>query len=186
MSIDAEKLQKFQRLVFLKTAFGIPGPIVKTALYAPIPVTPAMGGGTREMLHKALMGAAMMGAVGMGLDALPGVASNPIGTVQNTMAKGPAFQGMLDASPNLRMQDPQKVKSMFNVLYQYFPAGAAEPYTASGIVESLMQYDRVDHKTVQDLLKMQKDYVETHVGKPASQSSLKDQIMGALPGLIFG
>jgi hypothetical protein len=121
----------------------------------------------------------------MGLEALSEAASHPVGSVKNTMAKGPAFQSMLDTSPNLRMQDPQKVKQMFNVLYKYFPAGAAEPMTASGIMEGLMQYDRVDHKTVQDLIKMQKDYVETHVGKPSTKSSLSEQIMGALPGLLF-
>ena len=170
-SKDAYK--KLERLIFLKCA-----------LYAPIPVRAMSGKGMQDALSKGLGMGVAMGAVGLGAEFLSQMASSPIGTIPNTLAKGQAFQGMLAASSELRTADPHKVKTMFDVLYQFFPAGAAQPMTAVGIVESLIQYDRVDHKTIQDLVKMQKDYSDTHQLQKKAPSGLSHYLLSAIPGLF--
>lgn len=172
---SAEDYRKLAKLMF-----------IKTALYAPIPVTAAQSGFSgKDMLSKLLgMGAIMTGV--MGVDAmLSAAASSPVGEVPNTLAKGQAFQRMLETDPSLQRLEPQRVKSMFNVVYQYFPAGAAEPMTAAGLVGNLAQYDRVDHKTVQDLIKMQKDYSDMHMGSKKAPRGISDRVLDAVPALFM-
>lgn len=154
----------------------------KKALYAPVPVK-----ATRGALSQVFGRAAMMGALGLGAGALAEMASSPIGTVPNTIAKGRAFQQMLDSSPRvqaLHAADPTRVKGMFDVLYQYFPAGASQVQTASSLVENLSQYDTVDHKTIQDLIKMQKDYAATHVGSKSQGPSIPTRMMNMLENIF--
>ena len=173
--MDEASKKKLERLVFLKLA-----------LYAPIPVTPNFGttGTLKDVLSKALAMAGVMGALHVGSNVLSTMAASPIGSVPNAMAQGRAFQGMLEASPSLRQADPVKVKSMFDVLYQFFPSGAAQPYTAAGIVESLVQYDRVDHKTIQDLISMQKDFSATTEGARKAPTSITQELIHAVPSLF--
>ena len=150
----------------------------KQALYGRIPVQ-----STQTALSQAFGRAAMMGALGFGAGALAELASAPIGTIPNTIAKGRSFQQMLDGSERVRglhAADPDRVKGMFDVVYQYFPAGAAQLQTVSGLVESLAQYDTVDHKTIQDLIKMQKEYSETHVGQKRQGPSIPVRMMNML------
>ena len=150
----------------------------KKALYGAIPVRATQG-----VLNQALSRAAMMGAIGLGAGALAEMASSPIGTVPNTLAKGRAFQQMMDTSPRvqaLHAADPDRVKGMFDVVYQYFPAGASQVQTASSLVENLSQYDTVDHKTIQDLIKMQKEYAETHSGRKSQGPSIPTRMMNMM------
>ena len=173
---DKEKYKKLERLAFLKMA-----------LYPPVPVRAmgmTTGGAMRDVLSKALAMVTIMGGIGLGTEALSRAASSPIGSIPNSLAKGQAFQGMLEVAPDLRQEDPHKVKSMFDVLYQFFPAGAAQPMTAAGIVGSLTQYDRVDHKTIQDFVKMQKDYSDTHAGARRAPSGISESIISAIPSLF--
>ena len=154
----------------------------KKALYGAIPVR-----ASQSALSQAFSRAAMMGAIGLGAGALAELASSPIGTVPNTLAKGRAFQQMLTSSPRvqaLHAADPSRVKGMFDVLYQYFPAGAAQVQTASSLVENLSQYDTVDHKTIQDLIKMQKDYASTHVGSKSQGPSIPTRMMNMLEKIV--
>jgi len=150
----------------------------KKALYGPIPVK-AM----QSALHQAFGRAALMGAIGLGAGALAEMASSPIGTVPNTLAKGRAFQQLMEGAPRiqaLHAADPSRVKGMFDVVYQYFPAGAAQLQTAASLVENLSQYDTVDHKTIQDLIKMQKEYAETHVGQRKQGPTIPTRMMNML------
>jgi hypothetical protein len=155
----------------------------KKALYGAVPVK-----ATQTALSQAMGRAAMMGAVGLGAAGLAELASSPIGTVPNTLAKGRAFQQMLDGSQRVQMlhaADPHRVKGMFDVVYQYFPAGAAQTHTAAGLVENLSQYDSVDHKTIQDLIKMQKDYAETHRGQRRDDPGFMTRSLNVLERALF-
>ena len=155
----------------------------KKALYGPIPVQ-----ATQSALSQALGRAALMGAVGLGAAGLAEMASAPIGTVPNTLAKGRAFQQMLDNSPRvqqLHAAEPKRVKSMFDVVYQYFPAGAAQAQAAAGLVENMSQYETVDHKTIQDLIKMQKDYTETHRGQRKDDPGFLTRSLNVLERALF-
>ena len=83
----------------------------KKALYGSIPVQASRGA-----LSQAFGRAAMMGAIGLGAGALAEMASSPIGTVPNTIAKGRSFQQMLDGSERVRALhavDPSRVTGMF-------------------------------------------------------------------------
>lgn len=148
---------------------------IKKALYSPIPVVAS----NRSALSSALMNAALVGGIGLAFKGLSDMASAGAGTVENTLAKGVAFQNMLEASGDLQAQDPRKVKAMFDVVYQFFPSGAAQPVTAAGIVSNLSQYDTVDHKTVSDLISMQKSYAETTRGLPDRGEGLGDMMASA-------
>ena len=147
---------------------------VKKALYAPIPVVP---GGSQNRLGNALAAAALAGVFGYGMHNLSRAVSGAPGSEANTLGKGVSFQHMLDASPELRQQDPNKVKSMFDVVYQFFPAGAAQPHTAAGIVGNLVQYDTVDHRTVNDLISMQSTYSSTQGETVKAPTSARDYLM---------
>lgn len=155
---------------------------VKKALYAPIPVVP---GGQGATLGNALAAAALAGVFGYGMHNLSRAVSGPPGSEANTLGKGVSFQGMLESSPELRQQDPNKVKSMFDVVYQFFPAGAAQPHTAAGIVGNLVQYDTVDHKTVNDLINMQKSYSDTQGLTPRGASNTGDKIFDVFSKLLL-
>jgi len=155
----------------------------KKALYGAIPVQ-----ATQSALSQAFGRAALMGAVGLGAAGLAELASSPIGTVPNTLAKGRSFQQLLEGSDRVRVlhaADPSRVKGMFDVVYQYFPAGAAQLHTAAGLVENLSQYDSVDHKTIQDLIKMQKDFAETHEGARKAEPGFMSRALNVLERSFF-
>ena len=54
--------------------------------------------------------------------------------------------------PNLKHEDPKKVKDYFNVVKQYSPHAAANPLVAGSLVNKMVQFGGVDHKMVQDLV----------------------------------
>jgi len=74
---------------------------------------------------------------------------------------------------------------MFDVVYMYFPAGASQLQTAAGLVESLSQYDSVDHKTIQDLIKMQKEYTETHRGQLKADPGFLTRSLNVMERALF-
>jgi hypothetical protein len=62
---------------------------------------------------------------------------------------------MMKKYPNLKQEDPDKVKDYFNVVKQFSPRAAANPLVAGALVNKMIQFGGVDHKLVQDLI--QKD-----------------------------
>ena len=133
---------------------------MKLALGGRVPVRGGSGG-LAEMLARA----AMIGAVGLGVNALSEAISAPVGTVQSTVGKAVGYQKMLENSPGLQQMPSMQVKNMFDVLHNFAPDIAAQPTAAAGIVSNMAQYESVDHKTIQDLITMQKNYAETHRGQ---------------------
>jgi hypothetical protein len=172
---------KYEVRVDTSALTGLGWLMVKKALYAPIPVTP---GGAQSAFGNALAAAALAGAFGYGINNLSRAVSGQPGSEPNTLGKSVVFHKMLDASPDLRQQDPTKVKSMFDVMYQFFPAGAAQPHTAAGIVGNMVQYDTVDHKTVNDLITMQKSYSDTQGNTPKPAMQIQDHVMSMLSKML--
>jgi len=132
---------------------------IKEALGGRVPIAKTTGG-FADMLSRA----AMIGALGVGVNALVDAAAAPVGTMQNTVGKALGYQKMLENSPDLQGMPSMQVKSMYDVLHNFAPDVAAQPVAAAGIVSNMAQYDTVDHKTIQDLIAMQKNYSETHRG----------------------
>lgn len=112
----------------------------------------------------------MLGRIGLlgGLGALGLAASQaaaPVQSAAQSVSGAMGFQQMMQQSPRLQELEAGKVKQMYDVLHQFAPDVASNPVAAAGIVENLAQYDTVDHRTVADLISMQKGFSETHRGQ---------------------
>jgi hypothetical protein len=164
------KLEKLQEDTFnsIKEALGGRMPIVKTQA------------GLSDMLSRA----AMIGAVGLGLNALVDAASAPVGSVKNQVGKAVGYQKMLEGSPELQQMPSMQVKNMFDVLHSFAPDIASQPVAAAGIVSNMAQYDTVDHKTIQDLITMQKNYAETHRGSRKEAPGLTQAMLTAATSIF--
>lgn len=164
------KLKQAQDRVYssIKEALGGRMPIVKTQA------------GLADMLSRA----AMIGAVGLGVNALVDAASAPIGSVQNTVGKAVGYQKMLESSPDLQGMPSMQVKNMYDVLHSFAPDIASQPVAAAGIVSNMAQYDTVDHKTIQDLITMQKNYAETHRGARKEGPGIATRMMDIAAGIF--
>jgi hypothetical protein len=146
------------------------------------PNIPVVGG---NVLADMLSRAAMIGAVGLGVNALVDSASAPVGTVRNQAGKALGYQKMLGTSPELQQMPSMHVKNMYDVLHNFAPDIAAQPTAAAGIVSNMAQYESVDHKTIQDLITMQKNYSETHRGQRREAPGIPARMMD-VAARVFG
>ena len=132
---------------------------------------------------------ALSGKTKIGLGALAATAALPFGigvtdsvnhgVIQPLKTKGQIRKSqkqIMDKFPNLKQEDPNKVKDYFNVVKQYSPKAAANPLVAGALVNKMIQFGGVDHKLVQDLASIQKDVGARE--SEAAKSGLK-----AIPGL---
>jgi len=69
-----------------------------------------------------------------------------------------AFKKMEEKVPSLKGIDPEKKREYFKIISLYSPSLSRNPYVAGNLVNKFNEYGGPDHKIVQDIIKMEKDF----------------------------
>jgi hypothetical protein len=75
--------------------------------------------------------------------------------VLNKLKTNESYQNLLAKTPQLADEDPERVRDYFNIVKEYSPHAAANPYVAGAIVNKMIQFGGVDHKLVEDMMSIQ-------------------------------
>ncbi len=87
-----------------------------------------------------------------------------ISSVTDGLAKGKNFRAMMETTPELGEMDRVKVQKAFNTLQKFAPSLASDPSVAGTWVRRTADYDMIDHKSVSELIKAEKDLSQTRSG----------------------
>jgi len=83
-----------------------------------------------------------------------------VSAVRGAVSKGSNFRGMMEANPELKQLDRNKVQRAFNTLHRFNPDMSGDPLVAGTFVKRVADYDMIDHKTVGELASARKSLVQ--------------------------
>jgi hypothetical protein len=69
-----------------------------------------------------------------------------------------AYNNMEKKVTSLQGISPEKKKDYFKVISMYAPSLSRNPYVAGNLINKFNEYGGPDHKIVQDIIKMEKDF----------------------------
>ena len=95
-----------------------------------------------------------------------------IGSVQESIGHGRRFSSMMQANPDLKDLDRVKVQRAFNTINRFAPSLASDPTVAGTFVKRTADYDMIDHKTIGELARAEKDLSGISRGPLAMETSL--------------
>jgi hypothetical protein len=125
-----------------------------------------------------LLASAGLGAgLGMGAD----LGKRAIHGVQDSVQKNRAYKAMMSENPNLAETDPGMAEKAFNTLYRFNPEYARDPLVAGSFVKNVMDQERLDLNSMNNLVSAHRQMSDSNKGKGSTEF-----FMNAMPSPDLG